>query len=116
MLNRLVIVCVLLLPLAVAPAFADDSLFEGLGKAAGLIAPPSDPPDFVKASRPSGESAPINVFAPPEEPRSKVKSAAELKTMDADLERAGGAQAAPTQGKATKVKSSPGKSKIAPRS
>ena len=115
MLNRLVIVCVLLLPLAVAPAFADDSLFEGLGKAAGLIAPPSDPPDFVKASRPSGEAPPINVFAPPEEPRSKVKTPAELKAMDADLESAGGgAQAGPAQSKAAKGEAHSRKSKSAP--
>jgi hypothetical protein len=78
------------LALTAAPAWADDSLLDGLGRATGLIAPPADPPDFVKASRPSGEPTAIPVFATPEEPNSKVKSPAELKAMDADLERASG--------------------------
>jgi hypothetical protein len=76
------------LALAAAPASADDSLFERFGKAAGLIAPPTDPPDFVKDSRPSGEPETIPVFAAPAEPSSKVKSPAELKAMDAELEGA----------------------------
>jgi hypothetical protein len=76
------------LALAAAPAIADDSLLDSLGKAAGLIAPPTDPPDFVRDSRPRGEPDPIPVFAPPAEPRSKVKTPAELKAMDADLEGA----------------------------
>jgi len=80
----------LTLALSATSAWADGSLFDGLGRATGLIAPPADPPDFVKASRPSGEPAPISVFAAPEEPNSKVKSPAELKAMDADLERASG--------------------------
>ena len=57
----------------------------------GLIAPDPDMPDFVKASRPQGTPTPVSVFAPPPEPKSKVKSAAELKAMDANLARAGGA-------------------------
>ena len=65
-------------------------MFDSLGRAAGLVAPPADPPDFVKASRPQGEPAAIPVFAAPAEPGSKVKSPTELKAMDADLERAAG--------------------------
>jgi hypothetical protein len=76
------------LALAAPPAWADGSLLEGSGKATGLIAPPADPPDFVKASRPKAEPSAIPVFATPQEPRSKVKSPAELKAMDADLEHA----------------------------
>jgi hypothetical protein len=71
-----------------ARAWADDSMLDALGKAAGVVAPPVDPPDFVKASRPSEEPSAIPVFSTPEEPRSKVKSPADLKAMDADLERA----------------------------
>ncbi|MDE3176218.1 MAG: hypothetical protein KGM15_08970 [Pseudomonadota bacterium] len=74
--------------LAATPAAAE-SLFDSLAKSTGLMATPADPPDFVKASRPSEPSAAIPVFAPPDEPRSKVKTPAELKAMDADLERAG---------------------------
>jgi hypothetical protein len=71
-------------------AVAEDSFLDGLGRAAGLVAPPTDPPDFVKASRPQGEPKAIPVFAAPSEPSSKVKSPTELKAMDADLERAAG--------------------------
>lgn len=83
---------VVLLALAASPARADD-LLDSLGKATGLIAPPADPPDFVKNSRPSEEPAAIPVFAAPQEPGSKVKTPAELKAMGAELERASGAQA-----------------------
>ena len=83
--------CCLVAALAMAaPSARADGLLEGLGRATGLIAPPPDPPDFVKASRPAGEPAEIPVFAAPQEPRSTVKSASELSAMDADLERAGG--------------------------
>jgi hypothetical protein len=75
-------------------AMAQDSLLDSLGKATGMVSPPADPPDFVKASRPKETPAEIPAFATPEEPRSKVKSAAELKAMDADLERASGAKSA----------------------
>jgi hypothetical protein len=78
----------MLLTLLAAPAFAQDSLFDTLGKAAGLISPPPDPPDFVKATRPVKPAEEIPAFATPQEPRSKVKTPAELKAMDADLERA----------------------------
>jgi len=78
---------VVLLALAVSPARAD-GLLDSFGKAAGLVAPPIDPPDFVKNSRPSEEPAAIPVFAPPPEPSSKVKTPAEIKAMDADLEGA----------------------------
>ena len=80
--------CILLLSLCAAPAFAQDTLFDTLGKAAGLVSPPADPPDFVKASRPVKAPESIPAFATPDEPRSKVKSAAELKAMDAELESA----------------------------
>lgn len=84
-------VAVLLLTagLVASPAAADDSLIDSFGKAAGLISPQPDPPDFVKATRPATEPASIPAFAPPAEPRSKVKTPAELRAMDADLERAG---------------------------
>ncbi len=75
--------------LATAPAAAADSLLDSLGRSAGLVAPDPDMPDFVKASRPQGTSTPLPAFAPPPEPKSKVKSAAELNALDADLERAG---------------------------
>jgi hypothetical protein len=71
-----------------APAVAEDSFLDTLGKAAGLVSPPADPPDFVKASRPREDPQEIPAFATPEEPRSRVKTSAELKAMDADLERA----------------------------
>jgi hypothetical protein len=82
---------VVLLALAVPPARAD-GLLDSFGKATGLIAPPIDPPDFVKNSRPSEEPAAIPVFSPPPEPSSKVKTPAELKAMDADLEGASDSQ------------------------
>ena len=74
--------------LGVAPAAADESLLDSLGRSAGLVAPDPDMPDFVKASRPQGSPTPLPAFAPPPEPKSKVKSAAELNAMDVDLERA----------------------------
>ena len=77
-----------LLALAATPALAEDSALDRLGKAAGLIAPTPDPPDFVKASRPAAEPETIPVFAAPPEPRSHVKTPAELKAMDADLQNA----------------------------
>ena len=73
---------------AATPAAAD-SLFDSLAKSTGLMATPADPPDFVKTSRPSEEPAAIPVFSAPDEPRSKVKTPAQLKAMDADLEGAG---------------------------
>ncbi len=79
---------VALLTLWAAPASADESLFDTLGKAAGLVPPAANPPDFVRSSRPDKEPETLPVFSTPEEPRSRVKSAAELKAMDADLERA----------------------------
>jgi len=80
--------CIWLLALYATPAFAQDSLFDTLGKAAGLVSPPADPPAFVKASRPVKPPDEIPAFATPDEPRSKVKSAAELKAMDAELDNA----------------------------
>ena len=80
--------------LAATPARADDSLFDSLAKATGLVAPTPDPPDFVKASRPKSEPAEIPVFSTPAEPPSKVKNSAELKTMDADLAHASRSQGA----------------------
>jgi hypothetical protein len=70
------------------PARADGSLFDSLGKSMGLVAEPANPPDFVKASRPKAEPSAIPVFATPEEPRSTIKSPAQLKAMDADLQGA----------------------------
>ena len=87
--------CLTLLTLLAAPAFAQDSLFDTLGKAAGLVSPTPDPPDFVKSTRPVKPPDEIPAFATPEEPRSRVKSAAELKTMDADLESASRRQRGP---------------------
>jgi hypothetical protein len=78
--------CLFVVLLALAPAAKADGLLDSFGKATGMIAPPIDPPDFVKNSRPSEERPAIPVFAPPPEPRSKVKTPAELKAMDADLE------------------------------
>jgi len=101
--------------LAAPPARAD-GFFDGLGKAAGLVAPPSNPPDFVKNSRPNGETKAIPVFAPPVEPSSKVKTPAELKDMDAGLERAAGNQNSPQGRRATDTPKSrlrSGKSKAA---
>jgi hypothetical protein len=80
-----------LLGLSPAAALAEETLLETLGKASGLIARPANPPDFVKESRPAEAAGEIPVFTPPEEPRSKVKTTAELKAMDADLEGAAGA-------------------------
>jgi hypothetical protein len=77
----------LALALVAGTARAEDSFFDSLAKSAGLMATPPDPPDFIKSSRPKTEPTSIPVFAAPDEPRSKVKSAAELKAMDADLER-----------------------------
>ena len=74
------------------PARAQDaqaSPLRAIAKGAGLAIDPAPPPAFVMATRPAGEPAPIPVFATPEEPPSKIKSAADLKAMDADLERAG---------------------------
>ena len=85
-------VLALALAVAAAPSWAEDSFFESLAKKTGLAMTPPDPPDFVKASRPTTEPTSVPVFAAPDEPRSKVKSAAELKAMDADLERASHSQ------------------------
>ncbi len=74
--------------LAATPAAAE-SLLDSLAKSTGLMARPADPPDFVKTSRPSEEPAAIPVFSAPDEPRSTVKTPAQLKAMDADLEGAG---------------------------
>jgi hypothetical protein len=82
----------LALAFAGGAARADDSFFDSLAKSTGLMATPPDPPDFIKASRPKTEPTSMPVFAAPDEPRSKVKSASELKAMDADLERASHAQ------------------------
>ena len=91
-----------LLGLLAAPALAEDTALERLGKAAGLIAPTPDPPDFVKASRPAKEPDEIPVFAAPPEPTSHVKTPSELKAMDADLEKAGGGSASPAKAKRRK--------------
>ena len=80
--------------LAVTPAAAESPL-DSLAKSIGLMATPAEPPDFVKATRPAEQPAAIPVFSQPEEPRSTVKSRAELKAMDADLERASRAHRAP---------------------
>ena len=74
--------------LAANGARAQDSFLDTLAKSAGLVAPATDPPDFVKSSRKDAPGEAIPVFAPPPEPHSKVKTAAELKAMDADLQRA----------------------------
>ena len=90
----------------VTGAAADESVFDQIGRSAGLVAPDPDMPDFVKASRPKGTPTPLPAFADPLEPRSKVKSAEELKALDADLTRAstraGGAGAAPRPKKTPK--------------
>ena len=106
---------VALFALAASPARAD-GFFDSFGKATGLVAPPSDPPDFVKDSRPNAETPPIPVFAPPEEPSSKVKTPAELKAMDAGLERAARDQNSPRRRRADapKIRSRAGKSKVTP--
>ena len=92
-----------LIGLFAAPALAEESALERLGRAAGFVAPAPDPPDFVKASRPSSESDSIPVFAAPPEPRSRVKTPAELKAMDADLENAArGHRSSPAKGKTRK--------------
>jgi hypothetical protein len=93
--------------LAAGPAAADESLLDSLGRSTGMVAPTPDMPDFVKASRPAKPPTWIPVFATPPEPTSKVKSAAELKAMDSDLEGAG-AQANGTKGKvAAKTRAKP---------
>jgi len=92
--------CITLLIVLTAPAFAQDSLFDTIGRAAGLVSPPPDPPDFVKATRPVKEPDTIPAFATPQEPSSKVKSAAELKAMDADLQSASRRQRGPKPPKA----------------
>jgi hypothetical protein len=71
-----------------APALAEESLLDSLGRAAGVIAPTPEPPDFVKASRSAKPQEEIPAFAEPDEPRSHVKTPAELKAMDADLDHA----------------------------
>lgn len=93
----------LALLLAASPATAAASLLDDLGRSAGLVAPTPDMPDFVKASRPATPPPPLPAFAAPPEPRSKVKSAQELKAMDADLEGAGArARGDPRKGARTK--------------
>ena len=72
-----------------APALADESMFDSLGRAAGLISPEPNPPDFVKQSRSTTPSEPVSIFAAPQEPHSKIKTADELKAMDSALQRAG---------------------------
>jgi hypothetical protein len=103
--------------LAASPALAD-GLFDTVGKATGLIAPPADPPDFVRNSRPSEEPTSIPVFAPPPEPTSKVKTPAELKAMDSDLERASDSHkrrvSAADDADAPKAEKRPGKKKRNP--
>lgn len=84
----------LLVALAASPALADGSIWESLAKSTGLTTTPPEPPDFVKATRPTSEPTSIPAFAAPDEPRSKVKTPGELKAMDADLEKVGRAQRA----------------------
>ena len=67
------------------PAWADGSMFDAFAKSVGLGPMEPNPPDFVKASRPTAPPADMPVFDAPDEPPSKVKSGAELKAMDADL-------------------------------
>lgn len=78
----------LILTLAASVACAQSSWVDEVAKAMGLVAPPVDPPDFVKASRRGAPRAAVPVFAPPPEPRSKVKSVDEVKSMEDELERA----------------------------
>ena len=95
------------LALAAGPAFAEDSFLDSVGKAAGLIAPTPDPPDFVKASRPKETPDEIPAFAAPPEPRSRVKTPAELKAMDEDLTRASRRQAGAAAGPAKRPRKTP---------
>ncbi len=83
-----------------ATSAAAESLFDSLARSTGLMATPADPPDFVKSTRPTGELAAIPVFSLPEEPRSTIKTPAQLKAMDADLERASATHHAPGASKA----------------
>lgn len=68
---------------------AQESFFHSLAKSAGVAADVDPPADFVATSRPKDPPEPLSVFAPPDEPKSKVKSASDLKKMDADLAGAG---------------------------
>jgi hypothetical protein len=83
-----------------------------------LHADPGHVPDFVEKSRPAGEHDFLPLTAPETERRTKRKSAAELKAMEADLESAGAANrrragrsgaegAAQKSGKVSTVRSGP---------
>lgn len=78
----------LYLAASVAPAYAQESPFHDLAHALGLTADPPEPPDFVVRTRPAETPPPIPVFKEPDEPTSRVKSKDDLKSMDADLDRA----------------------------
>ena len=64
-----------------------DGLFDALAKSAGLATDVATPPDFVVKSRPAGDPRQLPVMSTPQEPTSHVKSEAELKAMDTDLEK-----------------------------
>ena len=78
----------LALAMGASSACADGSVFDSLAKTTGLATDVPPPPDFVVKSRAAAPSAPIPVMGSPEEPPSRVKSEADLKAMDAELESA----------------------------
>lgn len=64
-----------------------EGLFDALAKSAGLATDVATPPDFVVKSRPAGDPGQLPVMSTPQEPTSHVKSEADLKAMDSDLEK-----------------------------
>jgi hypothetical protein len=76
-------------PPAAAGAQEQESVFHAIAKQAGFLSDPDPPADFVVKSRPAAPREAIPAFTTPEEPASKVRTPAQLRAMDADLESAG---------------------------
>jgi hypothetical protein len=92
----------------------DESPLHALARAIGLAAEPQSSADFVKSSRPDAPTDSIPVFADPKEPSSSVRSPAQLKAMDAELEAAAkahqklrAAEGVPTEAVQLKAPASP---------
>jgi hypothetical protein len=64
-----------------------ESFIHAIARHAGLAAAQPDMPDFVRESRPETQGDYVPVFQIPDEPTSKLKTKADLKKMNDDLDK-----------------------------